>query len=294
VGLVRRVQAWRQYRRMSGLLAEQDRRVGAAAASPRDATPRVSRRRMINKGEGIYIGAFVGIVCLLLYLVTAFPSLAGKASQWEATRPSAHDAAKAPFAFARLTPSGRPITYDPCRPIHYVVNPTGMPSGGTALIRDAIRRISAASGLIFIDDGVTQERPAGAQRELVQPQRYGQRWAPVLIAWVDEAEYPLVEGNVAGVGGSFFADPDGPESARYVTGQIALDREDLAPVLANSDGYPVARAVVMHELGHVVGLDHVTDPDELMAAVNSGLTDLGAGDLQGLAKAGQGKCFPDP
>jgi hypothetical protein len=169
-----------------------------------------------------------------------------------------------------------------------------MPSGGMALIRDAIRRISAATGLTFTEDGITQERPARTQRQLVQPQRYGQRWAPVLIAWVDEAEYPLVDGNVAGVGGSSFADPDGPESARYVTGQIALDWEDLSPVLEENDGYAVARAVVMHELGHVVGLDHVSDPGELMAAVNSGQTDLGAGDRQGLAKVGQGKCWPDP
>jgi hypothetical protein len=293
VGLVRRVQAWRQHRRMSKL-TEPDRRDRAAAALSRDATPRTSRRRLIGKGEWIYAGSFVGIVCLLLYLVTAFPSLAGKTSRWETTRSSARVAANAPFAFGLVTPTGRPITYDPCRPIHYVVNPTDMPSGGMALIRDAIRRISAATGLTFTEDGITQERPARTQRQLVQPQRYGQRWAPVLIAWVDEAEYPLVDGNVAGVGGSSFADPDGPESARYVTGQIALDWEDLSPVLEENDGYAVARAVVMHELGHVVGLDHVSDPGELMAAVNSGQTDLGAGDRQGLAKVGQGKCWPDP
>lgn len=285
--LVRRVQAWRRYRRMSRRLAELDRTDQAAAAPPR-----VSRRPRLSKGEWIYAGSFVGIVCLLLYLVTAFPSLAGRSSRWEAVPPARHDVLKAPFAFGRVTPSGRPVTWDPCRPIHYVVNPTGMPNGGMALIRDAIQRISAASRLTFIEDGVTQERPARAQRQLIQPQRYGQHWAPVLIAWVDEKEYPLVDGSVAGIGGSFFTDPDGPESARYVTGQIALDREDLAEVLAEDGGYPVARAVVMHELGHVVGLDHVTDPAQLMAAVNSGQTDLGPGDLQGLARAGQGKCWP--
>lgn len=293
MGLVRRVQAWRQYRRMSGLLAELDRRDRVAAAPPREVTLRVPRRRLIGRGEWIYAGSFVAIVCLLLYLGSASPWLAGRTNRWEGDPPSGRDAVNAPFAFGLVTPSGRPITYDPCRPIHYVVNPTDMPSGGMELIRDAVRRISAATGLTFTEDGVTQERPALAQRRLVQPQRYGQRWAPVLIAWVDESEYPLVEGNVVGVGGSFPDAPNGPESARYVTGQIVLDREDLSPVLADNDSYAVARAVVMHELGHVVGLDHVTDPGELMAAVNSGQTELAAGDLQGLAKAGKGPCWPD-
>jgi hypothetical protein len=115
----------------------------------------------------------------------------------------------------------------------------------------------------------------------------------VLIAWASQAEYPPVGGDVAGIGGSLAVEPDGPESARYVTGQVVLDREDLSTILALG-GHAEAQAVVMHELGHLVGLAHVADPAELMAQENSGQTELGPGDRRGLAVAGAGQCWPEP
>lgn len=48
----------------------------------------------------------------------------------------------------------------------------------------------------------------------------------------------------------------------------------------------------MHELAHVVGLDHVDDPTQLMYAENSGQLDFGAGDRAGLALLGTGECVP--
>ena len=59
-----------------------------------------------------------------------------------------------------------------------------------------------------------------------------------------------------------------------------------------SDGLERAnlQAIVDHEFGHLVGLDHVTDPGELMAEVNLGRTSYGPGDLEGLARLGAIPC----
>ncbi len=48
----------------------------------------------------------------------------------------------------------------------------------------------------------------------------------------------------------------------------------------------------MHELAHVVSLDHVNDRNELMFEENTGQTALGPGDRAGLAVLGAGPCVP--
>lgn len=291
MGIAGKFREWRRYRRMSRSLAVLDRLDRKAAAPRRGSRP---RGRWLGKGEVGYILSFLAIVGLLLYLGTAFPWLTGKGSERAAaTHPPAAGVASGPYAFTATTPSGRPVTYDPCHPIHYVVNPAGMPPGGLMVIHDAIGVIGKATGLRFIEDGLTRERPHLPNQPSSWRQAPDQRWPPVLIAWASQAEYPLGNGDVAGIGGSLDVQPDGPESARYVTGQVVLNREDLAPLLARG-GHAEAQAVVMHELGHLVGLAHVADPAELMAPEYSGQTELGPGDRQGLAAAGAGKCWPGP
>ncbi len=50
------------------------------------------------------------------------------------------------------------------------------------------------------------------------------------------------------------------------------------------------RAILLHELGHLVGLDHVDSTDELMFADNVGKQEFGTGDLNGLVRLGKGRC----
>jgi hypothetical protein len=183
-----------------------------------------------------------------------------------------------------------PVTYDPCRPIHVVVNKASAPPGADRLLREAIHEVSRATGLVFIIEGPTDEAPS--QDRPAHDDRYGDRWSPVLVEWTTPARVPALRGRIAGVGGS--TPRKGPTSGpRYVTGTVSLDGPTMRRIVTRPDGHRQARAIVMHELGHLVGLDHVPDPSQLMYEDNVGQVAFGDGDLRGLHELGLGKCYLD-
>ena len=125
--------------------------------------------------------------------------------------------------------------------------------------------------------------------------RYGERWSPVLIAWTDPAEHPAIAGY-AGLGGPDSVSSGRAGSRRYVTGVVLLNAEHLSEVVTWEEGHRRMQAVVFHEFGHLVGLDHVDDSAQLMfrrPTALSASTALGDGDLRGLAHLALGPCFRD-
>lgn len=182
------------------------------------------------------------------------------------------------------------VAVDPCRPVHYVVRPDNAPPGTEGLVQEAVAEVSAATGLHFVDDGLTTEGPS-EERDLYQPELYGRTWAPLLITWTSPAEIPQLAGDIAGLGGSEYAYVPG-EPLVYVGGQVQIDAPDATGMLAYPAGRDLVRATLMHELAHVVGLDHVDDPRELMYEANTGLVSFGPGDRAGLALLGSGPCAP--
>ncbi len=171
-----------------------------------------------------------------------------------------------------------------------MVNPTRSPADGGNLIAAAVARVSAATGLEFVLDGSTDE-VARDDRPAYLPDRYPGRWAPVLVSWSDPGASPDLAGDVAGYGGSSRLDLS--EGSVYLSGGVVLDAPQLATLEAEPTGAASVRAIIEHELGHLVGLDHVDDPTQLMNPVGSrAVTDYATGDIQGLALLGQGRCFP--
>jgi hypothetical protein len=187
---------------------------------------------------------------------------------------------------ALLEHDGRPVGFDPCRPVHWVLREQGAPADALPLMTEAFARLGEATGLVFVHDGLTDE-PYDAQRPLVQPARYGDRYAPVLVVWSDPEETDGLAGDVGGFAGAATADPDG-EGPRYVSGVVVLDTPQLQSLPA---GRPARLGVVLHELGHLVGLDHVVDPADSMYESSGPATGYTAGALRGLAAVGDGPCF---
>lgn len=192
------------------------------------------------------------------------------------------------YAFMATQPgSGEPVRFDPCRPIHYVIREHGMGPEAIAVVHDAAARVSAATGLVLVYDGLTDEAP-DPNRPADAYGRYGGGYAPVLVAWSDPTEVPRLEDTIAGVGGP--TSERGPDGWRtYVTGEVSLDGPQLAPELTPLKRWSVT-AVVMHELGHVVGADHPADASQLMAAQHRNQRDWQDGDRYALALLGQGRC----
>ncbi len=180
------------------------------------------------------------------------------------------------------------VRYNPCEPIPYVINPARAPEGTIEDVHAAFRMTSEASGMRFVYEGESHESPP-YRRQPYQPDLYGERWAPVLIAWAPLGD----EGNAAGEGsnravgrgGSVYrANDDG--RAVYVSGSAVFDpAADLNPGFAGQTW----GQVILHEIGHVLGLDHIDDPRSVMNPVVGLRPALwGGGDRAGLWSLGMG------
>lgn len=183
---------------------------------------------------------------------------------------------------------GIPVRYDPCRPVPWVLAPAGMPAFAEPEVMAAVTDIQSRTGLEFVYEGTTDE-VATFDRPLID-ERYGERYAPLIIGWSDATATPDLAGTVSGVGGST-ALPGAYGDQRYLrSGAVILDAADLSNYLASTGGALQVRAIIMHEIAHVLGLGHVEDASQLMYGVNDRQQTWGEGDLAGLAVAGAGPC----
>ena len=186
-----------------------------------------------------------------------------------------------------------PVRWDPCRPITYVVNPKGAPEGGARLIDEAFADIERATGLRFVKRGTTKE-PVRAGRPPYQRERYGERWAPLLVGWGD----PRAPGAaLAGADGAALSRNNtitiAGRPAVFVSGVVLLDALAVRQFLADPRTRPFARSQMLFHLAQVAGLGPVEDSSQLLGGrFSEEVRTLREGDLAGLAALGNGPCAP--
>ncbi len=255
--------------------------------------------------------AATGVVVASLVLLNDWGSVFGVLSATRSVSagqpPLPADAAATPLATPEVAPAGEggftvllrqegtgePVGWDPCRPLRYVVNDEYAPPSGQYLVQSAVAELQRLTGQVFVPEGTTQEEPSD-RRAAVQKDRYGDRWAPVLIAWSEPGAASGLAGPVAGYAGPQAVDGAQPDTQRYVTGQVVLDGPQLGELAAGSAGLARARGVLLHELAHLMGLDHVEDRAELMYPSTTLLgVDFAEGDRRGLAAVSGRPCRTD-
>ena len=215
-------------------------------------------------------------------------------------RGTAMGTAGASYTFTWVNRDGSPVRWNPCAPIEWVSSSGRAPAHALDDFRAALDRVEELTGLRFEYRGEVDEAPSG-NRAASQP-RYGDGWAPMLVAWAPVVGTEL--GTRLGTGADTvgvatpvaISRPSSP--GVIVTAQIVFESGRTLPSGFTSSG--ARGAVMLHELAHAVGLAHVDDPSQLMFDgdhAGFGAGELGHGDMAGLEHLGaSGGCLevPDP
>lgn len=186
------------------------------------------------------------------------------------------------YGFIFTDQSGRPAQWDSCGSVTYLIGTSGMPTGLLPDVHEAMARLSRATGLNFTYGGESSLQATVDSSTLPD--------STILIAWSDPGQVPELAGSALALAGGYPV-PAQQGRLRMSTGVVILDRtEAIAPGFGMGVTYG---QVLLHELGHVMNLDHVLEPLQLMYPylTPTSPTDFQAGDLAGLAQARSPGCL---
>lgn len=171
--------------------------------------------------------------------------------------------------------NGRPVTFEPGKPIRYAIRQRFAPPNGVDLVNEALARITAAAGFRFEYAGVADDT-APQQETLLA--RLNQ---PVWIGWAAKGESDLLPERAVGIGCQTYA-LDGSGNSWVASGAVMISHDHgLAPRFGRG---PNAGNALLHEVGHLLGLGHTEDQKQIMFPSLSIFTPdgYGEGDLAGL------------
>lgn len=180
--------------------------------------------------------------------------------------------------------------WTPCgvRPgvITYRVNPKGLPRRGLREIRKAVGKATAATGFSFRYLGKTRHVPLKKGSNEISP------GANLTIAYSTPRKVPALRGPVLATTPVAAVGAFGTSIFRVIEAGLVIDKTHR---LRAGFGRGATRGgTLIHELGHVMGLDHVRDPRQMMyPSPTRHDASYAKGDLRGLKKVGVAAgCFP--
>jgi hypothetical protein len=252
----------------------------------------VSRRR-----------AAAGTVAIALLAITA--GTVGAPAATAATTTSAVTRAFDPYAgrpiVVRWTPcltiAGRTTTHS----ISYAVNTGGDPAR-VPLVQQALAQVTAISGLQFHYTGKVSyiphyavlHYPTGNRLMFNAAQQRAATHADLVIGWVANSRTNMFSGSQAGVGTVSWTGSTRSQ-LRIVEGAALIKLG--VPLRAGFTSGASVGSLLLHEIGHAVGLDHVTATSQIMFPTLGSYTrsSYQAGDRTGLHLVGRpAGCFTTP
>jgi hypothetical protein len=185
-----------------------------------------------------------------------------------------------------------PGRWDPCRVLTYRINPHRMWQGGARLVKKAFAEISSATGLRFEFAGTTKVVPLKPLRGSRSGRTTNPTGTTFVIGWSTPKVVPQLTGGTVGLGGPGGVSWRGAlHKGDWVEfeddGQVVFD---VTQRLTKGQRYDLA----LHEIGHAIGLGHVSDRHLIMNfnLEYKPLRHYGRGDLRGLAHLGADNgCF---
>lgn len=195
------------------------------------------------------------------------------------------------------TPKGGIARWNSCQPIQVVLNLDSAPTDAKTLTKIALKNVEQATGLRIEIIGESSEKYS-ATRKGYQPEAYpeiGKDWAPVLLDWRPREEF-LANFPKGMTGTKDVVGIAGPQVqfmgsiGQIVTGAAQFDATWFETTIANGN-VTDPTSIIMHEFGHIIGLDHVNDKKEIMNPVENGFTTWGPRDRAGLKFMGEGPCL---
>jgi hypothetical protein len=163
----------------------------------------------------------------------------------------------AKYTFERCTSSTTPVAWSRCSKVTYAVDGSRAPAGSASDVQQAVTQLEAATGLRLV--------PVSGS-------------ADITIAW-DPSLYNPRPGTSGEAGETDFQTASGGLSGpRVASASVRLSAHLVAGTAPGIGEKPI----LLHELGHAVGLGHFTGP-EIMNPLDQGFASYQPGDLAGLA-----------